>query len=761
MRYFGIASIFICLQFICLFSSGAHFEQSAFAQDAISDTEDLIDATSDQPAAAQQKKPDSELEASLIASLQRAYSILSNPETERPLKSEAITVLMQQVSASCQANCLVPIQVLKQFNDAVHSPSVTQLLDLAKPYLPNQSIVTAEGVVAGSVRIQNALEKMDPTVLKHRINATTELLRYLIALEEDSLFSITENPANLSKVKQELEQTVGEQGSQLKAMFKIAKILANKFTQLQTLPEYQSKINDLKSEDKKAAQEVAGANQEEIDNLKSEMSLKFGGLKLTAAETREIAEAVSEMNLIVFSKFIQMISNNSILFGDEARQHFKAFQDNLPKIPADVVNEIIRSDLGKDPSEIFIDFDAANPIASATVGQTYKAKVRTSTGRLKPVIIKVQRPNLDSALNRNRVVDQVLIRLAKIGVGSESGSSIVDLLASQLVGFEDTIEHEFNYPAEFRQLQEANALLKFQSGISVPKPIGRYSGNRVLTMDVLEGQNVDTVLEEQKKLEASVEKMSEKSLERLYSRILDTYLYQSVILGQMHGDLHPGNVLATDQGAVGLIDWSHIFQSRGLVSQPMRLIYYLFAGNAQKFAEFYAKLGRNPKFSAADFAVRVQEVFEQKKIAKRSLSDIVMSRSKASSQLSPEEIFSALPTLIKISQEMGFEVSPKYFQFIRTSLPVFSTLAAIGKQLPANRKKKIIAMRILMMAPKGAVQYTFGHAWNAATLPAREIARKINEIGRNRNLREKDRQDALQAKPSVPQCRLIFSHARG
>lgn len=105
---------------------------------------------------------------------------------------------------------------------------------------------------------------------------------------------------------------------------------------------------------------------------------------------------------------------------------------------------------------------------------------------------------------------------------------------------------------------------------------------------------------------------------------------------------------------------------------------------------------------------------------------------------------------------MGFEVSPKYFQFLRTSLPIVSTLYAIGKELPGSRKSKIIRGRILMMVPKGVLQYSLGRTWNPARLGGREISSRFYEMSRIQALKNQGAA-AKGGRAGTLKCEMLFA----
>ena len=78
-------------------------------------------------------------------------------------------------------------------------------------------------------------------------------------------------------------------------------------------------------------------------------------------------------------------------------------QDNLPPFEHKIALEIIEEELGASAYELFDDFPS-DPIASASLGQVYKAKLKNNSY----CAVKVQRPNLYFLIRRDIVILKIL-----------------------------------------------------------------------------------------------------------------------------------------------------------------------------------------------------------------------------------------------------------------------------------------------------------------------------------------------------------------
>ena len=83
-----------------------------------------------------------------------------------------------------------------------------------------------------------------------------------------------------------------------------------------------------------------------------------------------------------------MLSTRPDWVGLEIAEELEQLRDNTPVTPFDEMKEVIEDELGQPIENIYSDINQ-NPIGSASIGQVYKARLK-STGE--EVAIKVQKP---------------------------------------------------------------------------------------------------------------------------------------------------------------------------------------------------------------------------------------------------------------------------------------------------------------------------------------------------------------------------------
>ena len=104
-----------------------------------------------------------------------------------------------------------------------------------------------------------------------------------------------------------------------------------------------------------------------------------------------------------FIKVGQALSTRPDLIRKDWLEELTNLQDNLPSFSHKKALEIIESELGKPANELFEDFPS-KPIASASLGQVYKAKLTKNYW----VAVKVQRPMLIFNIRRDIVIIKIL-----------------------------------------------------------------------------------------------------------------------------------------------------------------------------------------------------------------------------------------------------------------------------------------------------------------------------------------------------------------
>jgi aarF domain-containing kinase len=211
-----------------------------------------------------------------------------------------------------------------------------------------------------------------------------------------------------------------------------------------------------------------------------------------------------------------------------SKLHFEA-----PPMHFTLLREHFRNELGKDPEDIFAEFET-HAFAAASLGQVHRARLKTG----ERVAVKIQYPGIARTIKTDfRNLQAVFLPLRFTRDWENLKAQFDDLVR--------VVERETDYEAEARWMTKIRALFSEDDGIVVPRPYEQYSTPRVLTMDYIEGQHVDQFLAANPAQE----------IRDLIGERLNLAEFRMEFAGALYSDAHPGNYLFMPDGRVGLIDF--------------------------------------------------------------------------------------------------------------------------------------------------------------------------------------------------------------
>lgn len=254
-----------------------------------------------------------------------------------------------------------------------------------------------------------------------------------------------------------------------------------------------------------------------------------------------------------FVKLAQVLSNRPDIVPEPLVKEFEKLQDRVPPFEFAKVQAIIEKELQAKISDVFEEFSEV-PIASASIGQVHKAKLKTG----EEVVVKVQRPNIQETIERDlSILHEVVNRseryLKKQGI----------INADEVVAvFDRSMQKELDYRNEARNIERFRNYYKDRKDFYVPKVYRKISTTKVMVMEFVRGCKI-----------TDVRQLHEWGLkpEKIVERGMDIYLTQIFEHGLFHGDPHPGNVLVREDGTIILLDF-------GMIGQLMKKDKYAFAG---------------------------------------------------------------------------------------------------------------------------------------------------------------------------------------
>ncbi|HSN43489.1 MAG TPA: AarF/UbiB family protein [Propionibacteriaceae bacterium] len=237
-----------------------------------------------------------------------------------------------------------------------------------------------------------------------------------------------------------------------------------------------------------------------------------------------------------YVKFGQLLSTREDLLPAAYTQALARLQDGVEPGPVAEVRAAIEESLGASVSTLFSWFDDT-PLAAASLAQVHRATTRNG----RDVVVKVLRPGVRD------VVRADLDELGQLADFIDQRTPLGPRLgASRMLGqFRRSMSDELDYRKEAANLALFAQLAADEPDLLIPGVVADYSSDSVLTLDRIAGKKVTDVTPlglldiDGAKLAASLFRFM------LRSMLLD---------GVLHADPHPGNLLVTPEGRLGLID---------------------------------------------------------------------------------------------------------------------------------------------------------------------------------------------------------------
>jgi ubiquinone biosynthesis protein len=239
-------------------------------------------------------------------------------------------------------------------------------------------------------------------------------------------------------------------------------------------------------------------------------------------------------------KFGQILSTRHDILPESIIVELATLQDDVEHIAFEDIDGQLQRNLGKDWRSKFASFNET-PLASASIGQVHEAVLDDGggdEGAGTRVVLKIQRPGIESKIGSDV---NILHTIAGYLEEAFEEAHIMDL-RGMVRDFAKSLAQELDYTVEAKNMERFRRNFAESPDIKIPDTYAELSTNQVLTMEFVEGKKFDQVI---------AEGAAPDELVRTYFNVAYKMLF---IDGFFHGDLHPGNVLLTTDGRLGLLD---------------------------------------------------------------------------------------------------------------------------------------------------------------------------------------------------------------
>ena len=267
--------------------------------------------------------------------------------------------------------------------------------------------------------------------------------------------------------------------------------------------------------------------------------LLVGRSRRTSPETRRLRAEYLLASLLAlgptFIKLGQLLSTRPDVLPPEYIEVLTDLQDQVPPAEWDRARVVIEEELGA-VDEHFDEFES-EAISGASLGQVYRARIDDD-----PVAVKVRRPGVADRIETDLRVIRWSLPIILYFVDDARAFSLSNLADE----FERTIREEMDYVREASMLREIRGNFEGEAGVVMPAVIDSHSGERVLTMEYIDGTKI-----------TDVATLDERGVDRtqVAERLERAYLKMVIEDGVFHADPHPGNLAVRDDGTIVFYDF--------------------------------------------------------------------------------------------------------------------------------------------------------------------------------------------------------------
>lgn len=258
--------------------------------------------------------------------------------------------------------------------------------------------------------------------------------------------------------------------------------------------------------------------------------------KLPSRPGERLAQALTELGP-TFIKLGQVLSTRSDLVGEEVSRDLARLQDRLPPFPADQARATVEAEFGVPVEELFARFED-EPVAAASIAQVHFAE--TTDGD--EVAVKILRPGIEEAFARD--LDLFYWAAAQIERWQPAMRRLKPVeVVETLKGI---VSIEMDLRMEAAAASELADNFADDAEFVVPAIDWMRTSARVMTSQRVRGVRADD-------REALAAKGHDP--EALMANAARVFFLQVFRDGFFHGDMHPGNLFITDEGAIAVVDF--------------------------------------------------------------------------------------------------------------------------------------------------------------------------------------------------------------
>ncbi|GEM_PF-780058 len=253
-----------------------------------------------------------------------------------------------------------------------------------------------------------------------------------------------------------------------------------------------------------------------------------------------------------FLKLGQILALRTDMFPEHYTDELLGLLSHVPETPFPQMEHVFYEDYGVLPRDYFAEFTVA-PLASASVGQVYKAQLRTG----EHVAVKIQRPNISEQFENDFIVARFLADL--FGVFHIARAIDWHEVVDEFVTW---TRRELDFTVEAKNAETIARFSSKRPQTHIPVYYVLLSTKRVLICEFMHGllsaEHVIDVCAKDKHYRERLLREQQIDLHEVAHYFVVDMIRQFFIDGFFHADPHPANIYFLRGNRLGYLDFGII-----------------------------------------------------------------------------------------------------------------------------------------------------------------------------------------------------------
>ncbi len=273
-----------------------------------------------------------------------------------------------------------------------------------------------------------------------------------------------------------------------------------------------------------------------------------------------------------YIKLGQLLSTRADILPAVFVEELIRLQDRVEPVPFEGVRTVLEEELGRPIEEVFERIDP-EPVATASIAQVYRARLRPGISRLEgDAAVKVVKPGVAELVQVDmEILSELAERLSRSTLARRYD---FEALSSEL---DTTLTAELDLRQEATNTKRIRESMREFSNLRIPDVAEELTAKRVLVLEYIDGTKLVDV---------------DQHHPRLADELWRAYLKQILVDGAFQCDPHPGNFLLDREGRLAILDYGMVaYVSRENQLRLMALLITLVERDGDRTARACIEMG--------------------------------------------------------------------------------------------------------------------------------------------------------------------------